>query len=87
MEELQFGKCILKEAAGQSLVGSAVFMGKECQEDKVLPESKLYRYWPDDGERFFVAVHWSGDKNRSSVNQALAGNQFQFCSVFPRARA
>ena len=51
-EKLQFKKCKLYQATGESLEGSgwAPFMGKECKEEDVQPERKQQVHWLEDGE-------------------------------------
>lgn len=51
-------------------------MGRECKERKVQPESKQQVLWLEEGERFLVDDHWSGDVSQSSVNQAVMRNEF-----------
>ena len=50
-------------------------MVKEGKEGTVPSESKQKVHWVEDGERFLVDVHWSGNKSWFSVNQTFTGNQ------------
>lgn len=37
----------------------AVFVGKECKEGKVQPETKQQVHWLEDGEKFLVDVQFT----------------------------